>query len=212
MGCLLFTPWVVCDSLWPRGLQHTRLLSVLHCLEELAQIHDHWVGDAIQLSRPLLPPSPPALNLSRHQGLICWAGFLHQVTRGIGASASPSVFRVDFLLDWLLYLLDVQGILQRLLQHHNLKASVLWCSVFFMAQLSHPYMTAWKTIAVTTQTLVGKDVFLLFSTPSGRVPWGNLYKLWESHFPLLWNRLNSSSDRNGLILKADNLHKLPSGC
>ena len=95
-----------------------------------------------------------------------------------------------------------------LLQHHNLKTSVLWCSVFFMVQLTRPYMTTWKIIAVTIQTLVGKEMFLLFHTPSRRVPWGNLYKLWEAPFPLPWNRQNNSSDRNGWILKSDDLHKL----
>ena len=120
------------------------------------------------------------------------------------------MFRLDFLSDWLFYLLAVQGALQshNLLQHHNLKTSVLWCSVFFMVQLTRPYMTTWKIIAVTIQTLVGKEMFLLFHTPSRRVPWGNLYKLWEAPFPLPWNRQNNSSDRNGWILKSDDLHKL----
>ena len=59
-------------------------------------------------------------------------------------------------------LLSVQGTLKSLLQHHSSKASVLWCSVFFMVQLSHPYMTTRKTIALTIQTFVGKVMFLLF--------------------------------------------------
>ena len=54
---------------------------ILHHLLELAQIHVHWVGDAIQLSRPLLSPSPPAFNLSQHQGLFQWASSSHQVAR-----------------------------------------------------------------------------------------------------------------------------------
>ena len=60
-------------------------------------------------------------------------------------------------------LLAVQGTVKSLLQHHNLKASILWHSAFFMAQLSHPYMTAGKTIALTTQTFIGKVVYLLFN-------------------------------------------------
>ena len=60
-------------------------------------------------------------------------------------------------------LLTVQGTLKSLLQHHNLKASIIWCSSFFMVQLSHPYMTTGKTIALTIQTFVSKVVSLLFN-------------------------------------------------
>ena len=60
----------------------------------------------------------------------------------------------------------VQGILKSLLQHHHLKASVLWCLVFFMVQLSHPYMTAGKTIALTTWTFVSEVMALFFNTLS----------------------------------------------
>ena len=62
---------------------------------------------------------------------------------------------IAFRIDWF-DLLSVQGTLKSLLQHHNLKASILWCSAFFMVQLLHPYMTTGKTIALTTQTVVGK--------------------------------------------------------
>ena len=58
-------------------------------------------------------------------------------------------------------LLEVQGTLKSLLQHHNLKASILWCSAFFIVQLSHPYMTTGKTIALTRWTFVGKAMSLL---------------------------------------------------
>ena len=60
-------------------------------------------------------------------------------------------------------LLAVQGILKSLLQHHNSKASLFWCSAFFMVQLSHPYMSTGKTIALTLQTFVGKMISLLFN-------------------------------------------------
>ena len=60
-------------------------------------------------------------------------------------------------------LLAVQGTLKSLLQHHSLKASILWCSAFFIVQLSHPYMTTGKTIALTRQTSVGKVMSLLFN-------------------------------------------------
>ena len=69
---------------------------------------------------------------------------------------------ISFRIDWF-DLLAVQGTLKSLLQHHSSKASVLWCSAFFIVQLSHPYMTTGKTIAMTRQTFVGKVMFLLFN-------------------------------------------------
>ena len=86
----------------------------------------------------------------------------------IAASTTASVlsiFKVDlFKIDWF-DLLVVQGILKSLLECHNLRASVLQCSAFFMVQLSHLYMTTGKTIIFTTQTFVGKVMSLLFNTP-----------------------------------------------
>ena len=67
-----------------------------------------------------------------------------------------------FRMDWL-DLLAVQGTLKSLLQHHSSKASILWCSAFFIVQLSHPYMTTGKTIAMTRWTFVGKVMSLLFN-------------------------------------------------
>ena len=72
---------------------------------------------------------------------------------------------ISFRMDWL-DLLAVQGTLKSLLQHHSSKASVLWCSAFFIVQLSHPYMTTGKTIALTIWTFVGKEMSLLFNTLS----------------------------------------------
>ena len=69
---------------------------------------------------------------------------------------------ISFRMDWL-DLLAVQGTLQSLLQHHSSKASVLWCSPFFMVQLSHPYMTTGKTIALTRWTFVSKVMSLYFN-------------------------------------------------
>ena len=73
--------------------------------------------------------------------------------------------RFSFRIDWL-DLLAVQGTLKSLLQHHTLKASILWHSNFFIVQLSHPYMTTGKTIALTLQTSVNRVMSLPFSTPS----------------------------------------------
>ena len=75
---------------------------------------------------------------------------------------------ISFRIDWL-YLLTVQETLKNLLQRHSSKASVLQCSAFFMVQLSHPYMTIGKTIALTRQTFVGKVMSLLFNMLSSLV-------------------------------------------
>ena len=69
---------------------------------------------------------------------------------------------ISFRMDWL-DLLAIQGTLKRLPQHHSSKASILWCSAFFTVQLSHPYMTTGKTIALTRQTFVDKVMSLLFN-------------------------------------------------
>ena len=75
---------------------------------------------------------------------------------------------ISFRMDWL-DLLAVQGTLKSHFQHHNSKASILWCSAFFTVQLSHPYMTTGKIIALTRRTFVGKVMSLLFNILSGLV-------------------------------------------
>ena len=142
-------------------------LTVLHQLPELAQTQVHRVGDAIQPSHPLSSPSPPAFNLSQHQGLFQWVSSLHQVDQVLGVSASASVLPMNIQdwssLGWTGWIsLQSKG-LSRLLQHHSLKASILRRSAFFIVQLSHPYMTTGKTIALTRRTFVGKVVSLLFN-------------------------------------------------
>ena len=69
---------------------------------------------------------------------------------------------ISFRIDWLA-LLAVQGTLKRLLQHHSSKGSILWCSIFYMVQISHPYMTTGKTIALTRLIFVSKVMSLLFN-------------------------------------------------
>ena len=114
---------------------------------------------------PLLPSSPSALNLSSIRV------FSNESAVGIrwpkywSFSISPSkehLGLISFRIDWF-DLLAVQGTLKSLLQHHNLKASILWHSAFFMVCLSHLYMTAGKTITLTVWTFVGKMTSLLFN-------------------------------------------------
>ena len=140
---------------------------VHHQLPELGQTHVHQVGDAIQQSHPLSSPSPPARNLSQHQSLFKWVSSLHQVAKVLELQLQHQSFQwlfrtISFRIDWF-DLFAVQGTLKSLLQPHSSKASILWCSAFFMVQLSHPYMTTGKIIALTRQTFVGKVMSLLFS-------------------------------------------------
>ena len=119
-------------------------LPVHHQLPELTQTDVHWVGDAIQQSHALSSPSPPAFNLSQHQGLFKWVRISHQVTKVLKFQLQHQsfqwIFRTDFFrMDWL-DLLEVQGTHNSLLQQHSSIASVFWCSAFFIVQLSHPYM------------------------------------------------------------------------
>ena len=140
---------------------------VHHQLPELAQTHGHCIGDAIQPSHPLLSPSPPAFNLSQHQGLFQWASSSHRRPKhwSFSFSFSPSneySVLISFRVDWL-DLLAVQGTLKSLLQHHSSTPSVFRCSAFLTVQLSHPYMLTGKTIALTRWTFVGKVMSLFFN-------------------------------------------------
>ena len=139
---------------------------VLHCLLDFAQTRVHWVGDALQLSHPPSPPSP-AFSLSQHQGLFQWVSSSHQVAQVLELHLQHQSFQwisglISFRIDWF-DLVAVQGTLKSFLQHHSVKASIFWCSAFFMVQLSYPYMTTEKPIALTRWTFVGKVMFLLYN-------------------------------------------------
>ena len=145
-------------------------LPVYHPLSEFTQTHVHWVGDAIQPSHPLSFPSPPTLNFSQHQGLFKWVSSSHQVAKVLEFQLQHQSFQeysglISFRMDWLDFL-AVQGMLKSLIQHHSSRASILWCSTFFLVQLSHPYVTTGKTIALTRWTFVGKVMSLLFNMHS----------------------------------------------
>ena len=110
----------------------------------------------------LLPPIPPSIRVFSNQSIlhIRWPKYW-----SFSFSISPSNEHpglIPFRMDWL-DLLAVQETLNSLLQHHSSKASILRCSAFFIVQLSHPYMTTGKTIALTRQTFVGKVMSLLFN-------------------------------------------------
>ena len=110
----------------------------------------------------LLPPIPPSIRIFSNESTLCmrWPKYW-----SFSLSISPfneHPVLVSFRMDWL-DLQALQGTLKSLLQHHSSKASILQCSAFFIVQLSHPYMTTGKTIALTRRTFVGKVISLLFN-------------------------------------------------
>ena len=145
----------LCDSMGcgtPGFPVHHQLQSLLKLMSiELVMPSNHLI-----LCRPLLLPSIfPRIRIFSSESvlLIRWPKYW-----SFSLSISPSneySGLISFRMDWL-DLLAVQGTLKSLLQHHSSKASIPWCSAFFMVQLSHPYMTTGKTIALTRQTFVGK--------------------------------------------------------
>ena len=131
-----------------------------HQLPELAQTHAHWVSDAIQPFHPLSSPSPPAFNLSQHQGLSSESALCIRWPKywSFSFSNSPSNEYSELIscrIVWL-DLLPVQGTLKSPLQHHSSKASILWYLAFFLVQLS-PLIHDWKTTALTRCTFVSSD-------------------------------------------------------
>ena len=143
-------------------------LPVHHQLPESTQTHVHRVGDAIQPSHPLLslsPPAPslfPSIRIFSNESALCirWPKYWNFSFNSSPSNEHPGL--ISFRMDWL-DLHAVQGTLKSLLQHHTSKASILQDSAFFIVQLSHPYMTAGKTIALTRWALVGKVMSLLLN-------------------------------------------------
>ena len=140
-------------------------LPVHHQLPEFTQTQVHQVGDAIQPSHPRSspsppPPIPPSIRVFSSESTLRmrWPKYWSFSFSIIPSKEIPGL--IPFRMDWL-NLLAVQGTLKSLLQHHNSKASFLWHSAFFPVQLSLPYMTTGKTIALTRRTLVSKVMCLL---------------------------------------------------
>ena len=139
-------------------------LPVYHQLPEFTEIHVHQVSDAIQPSHPrhpllLLPPIPPSIKVFSNESTLHmrWPKYWN-------FSFSIIPFKeglISFRMGWL-DISAVQGTLKSLLQHHSSKPSILLHSAFFIVQLSHPYMTTGKTIALTRWTFLGKIMSPLF--------------------------------------------------
>ena len=142
-------------------------LPVHHQLPEFTQTHVHRVSDAIQPSHPLsplfiLPPIPPNIRVFSNESALHmrWPKYWSFSFSIIPSKEIPGL--IPFRMDWL-DLLAVQGTLKSLLQYHSSKASILQCSAFFIVQLSHPYVTTGKTIALTRRTFVGKIMSLFLN-------------------------------------------------
>ena len=153
----------LCD---PMNHSTPSLLSITNSRSSLrfTSIKSVMPSSHLILCRPLLllPPIPPSISVFFNESTlrIRWPKYW-----SFSFSISPSKEHpglISFRMDWL-DLLAVQGTLKSLLQHHSSKASILQRSAFFIVQLSHPYMTTGKTIALTRRTLVGKVMSLLFN-------------------------------------------------
>ena len=142
---------------------------VHHQLPELAQTHVHRVGDAIQPPHPLSSPSPPAFNLSQHQGLFQWVSSSHQVGKVLEFQLHHQffqwIFRTDrFPLGWTGWIsLRSKGLLRVFSNTTVQKHQFFGAQFFFIVQLSYPYMTTGKTIALARRTYVDKVMSLLFN-------------------------------------------------
>src|SRR5574340_1159165 len=154
---LFVTPWTAARQ---SSLSITNSRSLL----KLMSIESVMPSSHLILCRPLLllPPIPPSIRVFSNKSTLCmrWPKYW-----SFSFSIIPSkeiTGLISFRMDWL-DLLAVQGTLKSLLQHHNSKASILQRSAFFTIQLSHPYMTTGKTIALARQIFVGKVMSLLFN-------------------------------------------------
>ena len=156
---------VMSNSLQPHELQHTRP----PCPSPTPGVHPNprplsrWCHRNISSCCPLLllPSIFPSIRVFSNESdlLIRWPKYCNFSFSISPTSEHPGLI---FRMDWL-DLLAVQGTLKSLLQHHSSKASILWCSAFFIVQLSHPYTTTEKTIALTRRTFVDKVMYLLFN-------------------------------------------------
>ena len=165
-----FSRLVMSDSLWPPWTAaHQASLSITNSwsLLKLMSLESVRPSNHLILCRPLLllPSVFPSIRVFSNGQFFSSGG---QSYWSFSFSISPSNEYwglISFRMDWL-DLLAVQGTLKSLLQHYSSKALILWHSAFFIVQLSHPYMTTGKTIALTRRTFVSKVMSLLFNMPS----------------------------------------------
>ena len=168
-------------------------LPVHHQLPESTQTHVHrGPSNHLIFWHPLLllPSIFPSISVFSNESalLIRWPKYWSFSFNISPSSEQPGL--ISFRMDWL-ELLAVQGTLKSLLQHHSSKASILRHSAFFIVQLSHPYMTTGKTIALTRRTFVGKVMSLLFNMLSrlGFIICGLMIKTVDSYMRIQWDHV-----------------------
>ena len=149
------TPWIAARQA-SLSITNSRSSLILMSIESVVP-SSHLI-----LCHPLLllPPIPPSIRVFSNESTLHmkWPKYWSFSFSILPSKEIPEL--ISFRMDWL-NLLAVQGTLKSLLQHHSSKASILWCSAFFRVQLSQPYMTTGKTIALTRWTFVGKVMSLL---------------------------------------------------
>src|SRR5574339_102801 len=165
------------DSLtpWTAAYQASMSFTISQSLLKLMSIELVMPSNLLILCHPLLllPSIFPSMRVFSNESVLCirWSKYW-----SFSFSISPCneySGLISFRMDWL-DLLEVQGSLESLLQHHSSKASILWHSAFFMVQLSHPYMTTGKTIALTIRTFVSEVISLLLNM---------LYRFAKTYLP-----------------------------
>ena len=143
----------------PRTAAHLASLSITNSrsLLKLTSIESVMLSNYLILRHPLLlPPSIfPSIRIFSSESVLCIRWPMYWSFSFSISSSNEYSGLISFRMDWL-DLLAVQETLKSLLQHHSSKASILWCSAFFIVQLSDPYMTTGKTVALTRWTFVGK--------------------------------------------------------
>ena len=147
---------------WTAACQASLSFTVSRSLLKLVSIESVMPSSHLILCRLLLLLSSifPSIRVFSNESALCmrWPKYWSFSFNISPSNEHPGL--ISFKMDWL-DLLAVQGALKSLLQHHSSKASILWHSAFFTVQLSHPYMTTGKTIALTRRTFVGKVTSLL---------------------------------------------------
>ena len=171
-------------TLWTASCQASLSFTTSQSLLKLMSLESVMLSKHLILCHPLLllPSIFPSIRVFSNESdfHIRWPEYWRFSFNISPSNEHPGL--ISFRMDWL-DLLAVQGTLKSLLQHHSSKASILWCSAFFIVQLSHPYMTTGKTIALTRWTFVGKVMSLLFNMLSRLVI---TFLLRRKHLLISW--------------------------
>ena len=211
---LFATPWI-------KACQASLSITNSRSLPKLVSIELVMSSSYLIFCCPLLllPPIPPSIRVFSNESTlhIRWPKYWSFSFKISPSNENPGL--ISFRMDWL-DCLAVQGTLKSLLQHHNSKASILWCSTFFTVQLSPPYMTTGKSIALTRRTFVGKIMSLLFNMLSRLVitflPRSKCLLIsWLQSANLRYHQMKNTTENSFLVFfflgnEADSAHLTPS--